>query len=121
MLQVYHLFKDVVFALFNHSGLELVTAENFNGLTDNSILLKRVIGAAFGSMLMLRFAVFAKDDAALHDSNGRVLVRHVTDDFHERFLGEMIDCLILRTDALAPFATPIASRKQNSLDSCETT
>ena len=98
LLQVYHLLKDIVFALHNHSGLKVVTAEIFNGLAENSILLKRVIGAAFGSMLLLRSAVFSGDNIGLNDSNGRFLRRHVTDNFHDRILREMVDCFVLRTD-----------------------
>jgi len=49
---------------------------------------------------VLRSAVFSRDNIALNDSNGRVLRRHVTDDFHERILREMVDCFILRTSVL---------------------
>jgi len=122
LLQVYHLLKDIVFALHNHSGLKVVTAEIFNGLSENSILLKRVIGAAFGSMLLLLSAVFSGDNIGLNDSNGRFLRRHVTDDFHERILRQMVDCFILRTDVLYTVrdAKSFTSLRRNSLGSCET-
>ena len=42
MLQLYQLFKDVVFALFNFSDAKFITTDDFSGLVDNSMLLGKI-------------------------------------------------------------------------------